>query len=258
MRIVTWNILHGRSPVDDEVDPDRFARAVEELDADVLGLQEVDRNQPRSKHADLTSLAADAMGAPEHQFVAALSGTPGTIWSAATGDDQPDSAAYGCALLTRYPVHGWRVIRLPPFPSRVPLRFRGQLRPEWVRDEPRVAVVADIDSPEGPLQVACTHLSYLSWWNGVQLRKVLRGLGGPSRPRVLLGDLNMPPERAARATGLRPLATGLTFPHQVPEDQIDHILGSDGLVSSSCGAVSLPVSDHRALAAEVVGAGVRY
>lgn len=251
MRIATYNILHGRSPVDDRVDPDRFAGAIKDLDADILGLQEVDRNQPRSKHADLTGLAAEAMGADEHQFVAALSGTPGAIWSASTGDDQPDSAAYGCALLTRYPVHGWRVIRLPAFPSRVPLRFPGQWRPEWVRDEPRVAVIADIETPQGLLQVACTHLSYLAVWNGVQLRKLLRGLGVDRRRLVLLGDLNMGPERAARSTGLRPLATGLTFPHDEPEAQIDHILGSDGLTAVSGAAVALPVSDHRALVADV-------
>src|SRR3954447_19950843 len=80
VRIATFNILHGRSPVDDQVDPDRFAEAVWLLDADVLCLQEVDRNQPRSAHADLTSAAAEVMGARDHRFVAALSGTPGATW----------------------------------------------------------------------------------------------------------------------------------------------------------------------------------
>jgi endonuclease/exonuclease/phosphatase family metal-dependent hydrolase len=61
VRIATFNILSGRSPVDDRVDEDRFRRAVREIDADLLGLQEVDRNQPRSEHADLTAIAAEAM-----------------------------------------------------------------------------------------------------------------------------------------------------------------------------------------------------
>lgn len=250
MRIATWNILHGRSPVDDEVDPGRFAEAVAALDADVLGLQEVDRNQPRSRHADLTALAAEAMGATEHQFVAALHGTP-AVWSAPTGDDQPDSAAYGCALLSRYPVHGWRTIRLPAFPSPVPHRFHGRRRPEWVRDEPRVAVVADLETPHGRLHVACTHLSYLPWWNGRQLRALLRGLDPDRRRLVLLGDLNMGPERATRATSLRPLATGLTFPQHAPDQQIDHILANDGLAASGGQVVPMPVSDHLALVADL-------
>ena len=104
MRIATFNILHGRTPADDVVDVDRLAAAVRELDADVLALQEVDRDQPRSRNADLTAVAAEAMGAVEHRFVAALSGTPGATWSAATGEEQPGSAGYGIALLSRLPV----------------------------------------------------------------------------------------------------------------------------------------------------------
>jgi endonuclease/exonuclease/phosphatase family metal-dependent hydrolase len=251
MRIATFNILSGRSPADDQVDTGRFADAVARLDADILGLQEVDRNQPRSQHSDLTTIAAEAMGAPEHRFVAALRGTPGAIWSAATGDEQPDDAAYGIALLSRYPVAGWRVVRLPAMRTPTPFRFHGQVLPEWVRDEPRVAVVAEVETPRGRIHVANTHLSYLPWWNGVQLRLLLRGLGEPAEPVVLLGDLNMGRRRAERITSLRPLATGLTFPTHHPVEQIDHILASDGLVAADGGSVELSMSDHRALVAEV-------
>lgn len=250
MRVATFNILHGRSPVDDIVDTERFAKAIAELDADVLALQEVDRNQPRSMHADLTAIASDAMGAPYHHFVAAISGTPGAVWSADTGDAAPDAAAYGVALLSRYPVVGWRTLRLPPVPVKVPLRFPGQLRPEWVRDEPRVAVVAEIEGPAGRIQAVGTHLSYLAWWNGFQLHRLLQGLGRMDGHWLLMGDLNMEPPRAERLTGLTELVHGLTFPHSHPEVQIDHILGSDGLRATG-GAVDLPLSDHRALLADI-------
>ncbi len=85
------------------------------LDPDVLSLQEVDCDQPRSDLADLTAVAAEAMGAVEHRFVAAISGTPGATWMAATGREQPGTAAYGIALLSRYPAAGWQVVRLPRF-----------------------------------------------------------------------------------------------------------------------------------------------
>jgi endonuclease/exonuclease/phosphatase family metal-dependent hydrolase len=251
MRLATFNILSGRSPHDGDVDEGRFAEAVSSLDADVLALQEVDRNQPRSKHADLTRIAAEALGAPEHRFVAALSGTPGATWTAATGEDQPDAAAYGVALLSRYPVVGWEVVRLPPVPVRAPHLFHGQRRPEWVRDEPRVGVVAEVDGPAGRLNVVTTHLSYLPWWNGRQLRVLLRALGVLDGPLVLLGDLNMGRDRAERLTGMRPLATGLTFPADRPTGQIDHILARGNLQASSGGPVALPMSDHRALVADV-------
>jgi endonuclease/exonuclease/phosphatase family metal-dependent hydrolase len=253
VRLATFNILHGRSLADDRVDPARFAEAVRTLDADVLCLQEVDRNQPRSMHADLTALAAEAMGADDHRFVAALSGTPGATWLAATGEEQPDAAAYGIALLSRYPVTGWQVLRLAPVPVPVPMRF-GRRRPEWVRDEPRVAVAADLETPRGTLRVATTHLTFIPRWNARQLRLLVRSLaqGPTAAPLVLTGDLNMGPGRAGQITGLRPLATGPTFPADRPTEQIDHILtDAPGLTGRYGDPVHLPVSDHRALVVDL-------
>ena len=99
--------------------------------------------------------------------------------------------------------------------------------------------------------MASTHLSFMPWWNGVQLRLLLRGLGEPVGPLVLLGDLNMGRHRAERITRLRPLATGLTFPSHHPIEQIDHILAGDGLTASGGGSMEMPMSDHRALFADV-------
>jgi endonuclease/exonuclease/phosphatase family metal-dependent hydrolase len=252
MRIATFNILSGRSPQDDQVDEGRFVEAVKTLDADMLGLQEVDRNQPRSQHADLTAIAAEAMGAADHQFVAALSGTP-AVWTASTGEEQPDAAAYGVAFLSRYPVTGWQVVRLPPAPGRVPHRWHGQVLPDWVRDEPRVGVVAEVDTPGGPLRVVTTHLSFLRVWNVWQLRVLMRGLHEPHDvPLVLMGDLNMGRRTAERVTGLRPLATGATFPASSPTVQIDHLLTSaNGPRARSGGPMPMPMSDHCALVAEL-------
>lgn len=251
MRIATFNILNGRSQSDDQVDPTRFADAVKTLDADVLALQEVDRNQPRSEYADLTAVAADAMGAVEHRFVAALQGSPGATWMAATGDEQPDSAAYGIALLSRHPVSSWQVIRLPAVPVPVPMRFHGSRRPVLVRDEPRVAVAADVDAPGGPLTVVCTHLSFLRFWNRRQLRVLLRSLQSQRRPLLLTGDLNMGPAPAGRITGMRPLAAARTFPADHPVEQIDHVLADGAVEAASSYAVRLPLSDHRALVVDL-------
>ncbi len=252
MRVATFNILHGRSPDDDRVDVERYAEAVRTLDADVLALQEVDRNQPRSAGADLTAVAAEAMGAVEHRFVAALSGSPGSTWMAATGEEQPDAAAYGIALLSRHPVSSWEILRLGKPPTPVPMRFAGSRRPELVRDEPRVAVAARVQGPTGELVVVNTHLSFVSWWGRRQLRRVVAAQEGCERVLVV-GDLNMGPAPARRITGMRPLVSGATFPASAPVEQLDHVLarGDVGAVRT-CKIHALPLSDHRAMSVDLL------
>ena len=249
MRLATFNILNGRTPGDDRVDPDRFADVVRELDADVLALQEVDRGQARSGCTDLTALAAEAMAAVDHRFVPALTGTLGKTWTAATGEDDPGAPAYGVALLSRYPVTSWRVQRLPALPGRAPYRFSGQRAPHLVADEPRVAVIADVASPLGPLTVACTHLSFLPGWNVVQLRPLVRAVRD-SPSLALMGDLNMGPALAGRVTRLRPAATGATFPSWQPARQIDHLLVRGLPAPRRAGPQATAVSDHCALLAD--------
>ena len=251
MRVATFNILHGRSPEDDEVHVDRFARAIGTVGADVLALQEVDRNQPRSRNADLTRVAADVMGAGEHRFVAALAGSPGSTWMAATGDEQPDDAAYGIALLSKYPLTAWQVVRLPSIPARVPMRFGHRVLPTWVHDEPRVAVAADVATPVGDLTVVTTHLSFVPRWNRHQQRLLVRALAHRRRPLLLTGDLNMGVEQAGRVSGLRPVAAHPTFPSHAPREQLDHVLLDGEVTLRGCEAVRLPVSDHRALVVDL-------
>jgi len=247
MRVATFNILHGRSLTDNQVSVEGLARAVRSLDADVLALQEVDRNQPRSHGADLTTVAAEAMGAVDHRFVAALSGSPGATWVAATGAEQPDAAAYGIALLSRHPVTAWEIVRLPELRAPVPMRFHGSRRPTLIRDEPRVAMAAQVESPAGPITIANTHLSFIRWWNRRQLRHLVRSLAPARRPLVLMGDLNMGPGLATSVTGMRALALRPTFPADEPREQIDHVL-ADGAVRAQAFEVRrLPLSDHRAL-----------
>jgi endonuclease/exonuclease/phosphatase family metal-dependent hydrolase len=246
VRIATFNILNGRSPDDDCVGEDRFCRSITALDADLLALQEVDRDQPRSGGADLTALAAGAMGAAEHRFVAALTGTPDG-WRGATGTEPDGTASYGIALLSRYPVTAWHVVGLGAAAVRVPHRPPGRLRVDWVRDEPRVALLADVDTPLGPLRIAATHLSFLPLSNGRQLHRLVRSLGRSQGPTVLTGDLNMSPRRARRITGMTSLATGATFPAHSPAVQLDHVLADRPLPTSYDGPVRLEVSDHQAL-----------
>ncbi|HEY5788532.1 MAG TPA: endonuclease/exonuclease/phosphatase family protein [Microlunatus sp.] len=252
MRLATFNILHGRSVIDDLVDVDRLAAAIASLDADVLALQEVDRNQPRSHLADLTAVAAAAMGAVSHRFVAALSGTPGATWMAATEDDVPGSASYGVALLSRYPVRTWQSLRLPRIGFRFPMYLPGPRKVIMVDEEPRAAVIAHLDTPSGPMIVTNTHLSFVPGWGRLQLRRIRRDLATLPDPAIVMGDLNMDAPRPAAITGFRSLADHPTFPLEEPSQQLDHILarGEVGTVVGSR-ATRLPLSDHLALVVDL-------
>jgi endonuclease/exonuclease/phosphatase family metal-dependent hydrolase len=108
-------------------------------------------------------------------------------------------------------------------------------------------VVADVESPEGRVTVANTHLSFIDIWNGWQLRRLMADLAQGSDPLVLMGDLNMEPRRAARITRMRSAVSAATFPKDTPTQQIDHVLVRGPITPGAGGSVLLPVSDHRAL-----------
>jgi endonuclease/exonuclease/phosphatase family metal-dependent hydrolase len=63
--------------------------------------------------------------------------------------------------------------------------------PQAGRDEPRVALVAELADGGRRLTVAGTHLSFVPGPNLRQLRALQRHLDERGGPRLLLGDLNL-------------------------------------------------------------------
>ncbi|MCW2600540.1 MAG: Endonuclease/exonuclease/phosphatase [Frankiales bacterium] len=248
VRLASFNILHGRSLTDGVVEAARLRAAAVALDADVLGMQEVDHLQARTHHLDLTAEVAAAMGAVDHRFVAALTGVPGTDWRPATAD-RPELPSYGVALVSRLPIREWHVLRLPATPLSVPLPVPGSRRFAWVKDEPRVVVAAELEG----LTVAATHLSFVAGWNVVQLRRVRRWLRDLPGPQVLMGDLNMPRLVATTTTGWTSLVTAKTYPAPAPRVQLDHVLASVPLPVRSASAHEMELSDHRAVTVDLGG-----
>lgn len=257
MRLATFNLLHGRSVPDLVCDAPRLEQAAAGLDADVVGLQEVDRHQERSDRRDLTVEVAAALGADHHRFAAAVVGTPGEAWRAATVADRTTEREphYGVALVSRLPVLSWHEVELPAAPVRSPVLLPGTRRVVWLRDEPRLGLAAVVEGPEGPFTVATTHLSFVPGWNGVQLRTLTAALRRFPGPRVLLGDLNMPGRLPGLLTGWQPLARTATYPTWRPRVQLDHVLGDGRLPPvTRVETPALPVSDHRALVVTLAAA----
>jgi endonuclease/exonuclease/phosphatase family metal-dependent hydrolase len=255
VRLASLNLLHGLAPADGLVDAARLQEAVASLDADVLCLQEVDRDQPRSGHLDLTALCAEALGARWSRFAPALAGTPGEATTPA-GDVPVVGAAYGNAIVSRLPVRGWHTRRLAPprlrvpMPGLIPTVGRRGVRlapPRLMRDEPRVVLAAELDH----LTIGCAHLTFVQGSNVGQLRAATALLQSLPGPRVLLGDLNMAAPLPQLISGWRPLVAGRTFPSWRPRLQIDHALADGAVAVFHARVVPLPVSDHCALVVEL-------
>jgi endonuclease/exonuclease/phosphatase family metal-dependent hydrolase len=284
VRVATFNLLHGMPvtggrptmtreeaaaftapPPFTDVRPLR--EAVGALDADVLGLQEVDVHQPRSGGHHQVREMAEATGSPYWLFAPSLRGTPGVerSWVRADHDDDdgPDDDGadrgprYGVALLSRLPVLEWRTTRFDAARWSLPLLVPAPGRPRLMRipDEPRAAVAAVLAGPHGPMTVATVHLSFVPGYNAGQLRALRAWLADMPRPLLLLGDLNLPGGLPARVSGWHSLARMPTYPSYRPRVQFDHVL-ADGLdqglaARARAQALTLPVSDHCALVVEV-------
>jgi endonuclease/exonuclease/phosphatase family metal-dependent hydrolase len=259
MRLATVNLLGGRSIAHGEVVEDELREAAAMVAADVVALQEVDRAQPRSHSVDQTAVFAEALGAGHWRFLPTLHGTPGRAWTPASGDGSGDEwpgPAYGIGLVSRFPVTSWHVRRFKPAPISMPLLIPGQGLAR-VNDEPRAALAAEVTTPDGPMTVVCTHLSFVPGWNVAQLREITRWSRTLPGPRVLLGDLNLPGPVVRLSTTWSSAARLGTYPSWKPRVQFDHVL-LDGVprpAVQDARSMRLPVSDHCALLVDVATPG---
>ena len=223
MRIVTFNIQHGRAP-DGRVDTAALARSCAGLDADVLALQEVDHRMRRSGRADQAAEVAGAAGMAGVFGAARRLG----LW-----------ARYGNVLLARGRLRDAVTVPLP----------------RAVKREPRVAVLASVDVGGLTVSVAATHLSTDAGDAAVQLAVVLGALDARPLPRLVLGDLNLRPERAVPAlerAGYAVASTAdATYPAAGPFLRIDHVAVQGLEIERVTVLEAAPVSDHRPLLVEV-------
>lgn len=232
--VMSYNILVGLGPVPTwaaEADPRptlaRIAEVVREHGADLVLLQEVDRGAERTAGVDEATFLRQQLG--YHGVFAPALGRSG--------------GEYGVALLSRWPIRGHRVLPLfkPDYGTSHP-----EL-PEYFSEQ-RVALVAEIDAPSGPVTVVNTHLGLTREQRVHQLREIAGVLeeAAAKGPVLFGGDLNAEPDalellpvrRLLRDCyhGFRddrglvenlPIRSRLTFPYDVPEVCIDYLFVSD-------------------------------
>ena len=237
LRVATWNIAGSRREGTSVVDLAAVLTGIGALDADLLAVQEVDRQLTRSGRVDQAQAIAEAFG---HDC----------FWSyapALVGDDfrrldGPDRGgpAYGTLLLSRLPLAAVEQLRFPPAGG----------------GEQRTAVIATIRVGGRSVTVAAAHLSNKQGHNVRQLRELQGVLGGRPAPRLLLGDLNLPATVLLLASrrGWPECGRGRTIPNSRPTQQLDHVLRNDpsGVLQPRGARVAVaPVSDHRALVVDL-------
>jgi endonuclease/exonuclease/phosphatase family metal-dependent hydrolase len=160
--IASYNI-HGCVGRDGRRDVARVARVIEQLDADVIALQEVDL---------WPTDGAESHGAESHQ-VDVLSHLVG-LQSVAGPTMERGDGHFGNVVLTRLPI---RAVR------RLDLTFR--------KREPRVALDVDLDARGTKVRVIATHLGLLPSERRHQVQRILEVVSGDDEGlTVLLGDIN--------------------------------------------------------------------
>lgn len=229
LRVATFNIRHAATP-DGAVSLHALAATCGSLNADILGLQEVDRRRRRSRLRDSAGYVARRLRA-RHVFGVAL--RRGLV------------GGYGNALLARGVLDDVEVFPLPGTGEQ----------------QRRVAVLARVSVREVEVSVAVVHLQHrpprfrhLPPEAPAQLEAVLAALRSRPAPRLLLGDLNLQEETVLpllAAAGFEAAETGPTFPVDAPRVRVDWI-AVDGLaIEQAYVAPAAEVSDHRAVVAEV-------
>lgn len=157
LRVASYNI-HQCVGMDGRRDPGRVADVLRELEADIIGLQEVDARPGLARDSVQMDYLAHTLN------LRAIAGP--TILR--------HDGHYGNALLTRRPVLGVRHHDLTVY-----------------RREPRAAIDVDLDVDGVPVRFIVTHLGLLPGERRTQVRRLLEALGEiGSRTVVLCGDIN--------------------------------------------------------------------
>lgn len=224
--LASYNI-HRCFGTDGRYAPERTAEVIDALDADIVGLQEVDMRLLVDGRAQLDFLA-DTLS---------FHAVPGPNIKGRRGK-------FGNALLTRWPV---RAVRRPDLSIR--------------HYEPRGAILAELDVDGHPLRVVVTHLGLNAAERRLQVRHLLSALdeSGDDLATIIMGDFNeWRPTRGALRFIDRRFGTSLmprTFPSRLPLLPLDRIWAwpEAGLKRLSVYATPLSriTSDHLPLRAEV-------
>ena len=273
MRVISWNLLHGQKipptkSQDWQAEVVSAAKKVADgLQPNFIALQEVDYFQSRSDLTNQTKLVAQSMQLKYWAYLPTLTGTPGEKWRSVkdlensiiteSSLDKNPKASYGIALATNWPIKKLYVKKLGRsivgMPLLIPKDNGKGVRFIYVKDEPRVALIAEL---ENGYTIATTHLSFVPGVNVFQLNKLssyLRKLPGLA---LLTGDLNLPANLPSTLSGFKSLISQATYPSWKPKIQFDYIMLRKSELKSISSikpikSTTTGISDHTPIGVEI-------
>lgn len=225
LRVAAYNIKHGRG-MDGEVDLERVADVLRALDADVITLQEVDKNTERTGGVDQVAVLARLLGVRGFH-----------------GAHRPyQGGEYGNAVLTRVPVRDVRVHPIPPAGGSALSVHEVELA----------------GGPRGAISVVSVHLAGAPEERFAQADSLSKLFSEREHPVVLAGDFNS--RRGDRVMArltkdwqvIDKEGDANTFPSDSPDREIDFIMlrpaGTFELIEHRVVDESI-ASDHRPILA---------
>jgi endonuclease/exonuclease/phosphatase family metal-dependent hydrolase len=222
--ILTYNIQQGYDEAGQENLSGQLA-LMQEVDADIIGLQESDTNRIAIGNRDVVRAYADALDLYSYYGPKVVNGT------------------FGIALLSRYPIEEPRTYYMAS------------------EGEQTAVIVARITVDGTRYAVFVTHLG--NGGPRIQLENVLtlveEAMEADEEKVILMGDFNFRPgsEQYQLATGGLVDAWSLRWPDGDPNqaidpaDRIDHVFLSPGIDVLESTYITEPESDHPALVTEI-------
>jgi endonuclease/exonuclease/phosphatase family metal-dependent hydrolase len=241
--VITYNIHHGVG-ADDVLDTDRIARLIRTEDAEIIGLQEVDRHfDARSDFQDQARLLARRLHM-HYVYGANLDFEP-------LESGQP-RRQYGTAILSRFPI----------------VDHENTLLPGFAGSEQRGLLEALIKVRGTRVRVYNTHLQHNSptpesgqAQRQLQVAAILAETSeSVGLPHTLVGDLNARPDspemqplldRFEDAWTLAGEGDGFTISSTNPTARIDYVLVSPEIDVERASVPSSLASDHLPVVAEL-------
>ena len=273
MRVISWNLLHGQkipptNSQDWQAEVVSAAKKIaDELQPNFIALQEVDYFQSRSDLTNQTKLVAESMQLKYWAYLPTLIGTPGEKWRSVkdlknsiiteSSIDKNPKASYGIALATNWPIKKLYVKKLGRsiigMPLLIPKDDGKGVRFIYVKDEPRVALIAEL---ENGYTIATTHLSFVPGVNVFQLNKLSSYLKKLPGLALLTGDLNLPANLPSKFSGFKSLISQATYPSWKPKIQFDYIMLRKSKLKSVSSikpikSTATGISDHTPIGVEI-------